>query len=65
MSKLTTIAALIAATAYASEALAAHSNVTPKQTGHVATTACERAPDVGAFASAPYTSPPCTPGKAN
>jgi hypothetical protein len=70
MTKLTFVAAaLVAAAAYTTEASAARSNVAPRHTD--ATTAnsnaanCVRAPNVGAFASAPYSSPPCMPGTAN
>jgi hypothetical protein len=69
MPKFTIVAALIAASAYASEASAARSNVASRHTETAATAgsvgACVRAPNVGAFASAPYTSPPCMPGKSN
>jgi hypothetical protein len=70
MTKLTIMAAaLVAAAAYASEASAARSNVGSRHT-EPATTAgsvagCVRAPNVGAFASDPYTSPPCMPVKSN
>jgi hypothetical protein len=66
MSRLTIVAALIAATAYASEASAARSNGTSRQTETTASDrACVRAPNVGAFATAPYTSPPCVPARSN
>ena len=66
MSRLTLVAALIAATAYASEASAARSSGGPRQTEATASDrACVRAPNVGAFATAPYTSPPCMPAKSN
>jgi hypothetical protein len=70
MTKLTFVAAaLVAAAAYTSEASAARSNVASRQ-AQAATTAstavkCVRAPNVGAFASDPYSSPPCMPGTAN
>jgi hypothetical protein len=70
MTKLTFVAAaLVAAAAYTSEASAARSSAMSRHT-HATTTAgtvvnCVRAPNVGAFASAPYTSPPCMPGTAN
>ncbi len=70
MTKMTFVAAaLVAAAAYTSEASAARSNVASRHT-HAATTTntvvnCVRAPNVGAFASDPYSSPPCMPGTAN
>jgi len=70
MTKLILVAAaMVAAGAYATEAAAARSHVASPQaqaamaTGTVAN--CVRAPNVGAFASAPYTSPPCMPRTAN
>ena len=66
MSKLTIVAALIAATAYASEASATRSNGAPRQTAANASDhSCVRAPNVGAFATAPYMVPPCLPEKSN
>jgi len=70
MTKMTIVAAaLVAAAAYTSEAAAARSNVAPRHSSATTLTSqvgnCVRAPDVGAFASAPYTSPPCMPGTAN
>jgi hypothetical protein len=69
MTKLTfVVAALVAASAYAtgasarSDVEARHTRVTTK-TSTVAD--CVRAPNVGAFASAPYSSPPCMPGTIN
>ena len=69
MTKVTFMAAaLVAATAYASEASAAR-NVAPRHASAATMTTaqggCVRAPDVGAFATAPYTAPPCMPGTAN
>jgi hypothetical protein len=71
MTKLTFVAAaLVAAAAYTSEASAARSNIASRHT-QAATAAtstvahCVRAPNVGAFASAPYSVPPCLPGTAN
>jgi hypothetical protein len=70
MTKLTFVAAaLVAAAAYSTEASAARSSVASRHT-QAATTAstaanCVRAPNVGAFASAPYSSPPCMPNTAN
>jgi len=70
MTKLTFVAAaLVAAAAYTSEASAARSGVAARHTQAATTTSadanCVRAPNVGAFASAPYSSPPCMPGTAN
>jgi hypothetical protein len=70
MTKLTFVAAaLVAAAAYTSEASAARSGVAARHTQATTTTGsvvnCVRAPNVGAFASAPYSSPPCMPGTAN
>jgi hypothetical protein len=70
MTKLTFVAAaLVAAAAYASEASAARSNVAARHAQATTATStdvnCVRAPNVGAFASAPYSSPPCMPGTAN
>jgi hypothetical protein len=70
MTKLTIMAAaLVAAAAYASEASAARSNPASRHaqpaTATESAAACVRAPNVGAFASDPYTSPPCMPGKSN
>ena len=62
MTKLTLVsAALIAATAFATQAMAARNNVTAR---HTTTKDCVRAPDIGAFASDPYTAPPCLPNTA-
>ena len=62
-------AALVAATAYSAEASAARSNGASRHnqaaTATSAVVNCVRAPNVGAFASAPYSSPPCMPGAAN
>jgi hypothetical protein len=63
MTKLTFVAAaLVVAAAYTSEASAAR-----KHTQATTSTAvdCVRAPNVGAFASAPYSVPPCMPGTIN
>jgi len=70
MTKMTFVAAaLVAAAAYTSEASAARSNVASRHTQASTTNNsvvnCARAPSVGAFASAPYSSPPCVPGTAN
>ena len=68
MTKVTFVsAALIAAAVFATPAMAARSHVVAQ---HSTTTArnpimdCVRAPNVGAFASAPYTAPPCLPNTA-
>jgi hypothetical protein len=68
MTKFTVVAALIAAAAYSSEASASRGNAPSRQAQNAAAAsagACVRAPNVGAFASAPYTSPPCMPEKSN
>lgn len=70
MTKLTFVAAaLVAATAYTTAASTARSNGAARHTQAAATTSadanCVRAPNVGAFASAPYSSPPCMPNTAN
>jgi hypothetical protein len=64
MTKMTILsAALIAAAAFSTQAMAAGSDTSR----HATTTAranvkdCVRAPDVGAYASDPYTVPPCEP----
>jgi hypothetical protein len=63
------VAALVSAAAYTSEASAARGNVASRHTQAATATSsvvnCVRAPNVGAFASAPYSSPPCMPGTAN
>lgn len=70
MTKMTFIAAaLVATAAYATEASAARSNVASRQTEPATATNtvvnCVRAPNVGAFATAPYSVPPCMPNAAN
>jgi hypothetical protein len=69
MTKMTFVAAALVAAAAYTEASAARSNVAPRHTQATTTASavvsCVRAPNVGAFASAPYTSPPCMPGTAN
>jgi hypothetical protein len=69
MTKMTFVAAaLVAAAAYATEASAARSNVASRQTQAAATNTavdCVRAPNVGAYATAPYSVPPCMPNAAN
>jgi len=56
------LAALIAANVFATQAMAAARNDSAAR--HVAVKDCVRAPNVGAFASAPYTAPPCVPNAA-
>jgi hypothetical protein len=65
MTKLTFLsAALIATAMVATPALARENRAAVRQ--HTVTTVdgvtCIRAPDVGAFASDPWTVPPCEPG---
>ena len=60
-------AALIAAAVFTTQAMATRSDVAArhaKATAHTSVTDCVRAPDVGAFASAPYAVPPCMPNTA-
>jgi hypothetical protein len=68
MTKFTFVAAaLVAAGAYATEASAARNNVAPRQSQAAATNVasdCVRAPAVGAYATAPYSVPPCMPNTA-
>ncbi|WP_050423168.1 hypothetical protein [Bradyrhizobium tropiciagri] len=73
MTKLTFAAlALVAAAAYSAQASAAHNNAAARR-AHASMTAtttpvsskttdCVRAPNVGSFATAPFTEPPCMPG---
>ncbi len=70
MTKVTFVsAALIAAALFTTQAMAAHGSdaagrrATTKTSAAIAN--CVRAPNVGAFASAPYTVPPCMPNTAN
>ena len=68
MTKLTFVAAaLVAAAAYMTEAASARSNPPMRQNQMTATVGanCVRAPKAGAFASAPYSVPPCMPNQAN
>jgi len=70
MTKFTFVAAaLVAATAYSSAASAARNNAAPRHNQTTATSAaagdCVRAPNVGAYATAPYTVPPCMPNTGN
>jgi hypothetical protein len=68
MTKMTFMsAALIAATAFATQAMAAGNDVAARHAttqAHTSATDCVRAPKVGAFASDPYTVPPCLPNTA-
>jgi hypothetical protein len=62
MTKMTFVSvALIAATVFATQAMAARNDVAAR---HATTKDCVRAPNVGAFASDPYTVPPCLPNTA-
>jgi hypothetical protein len=69
MTKVTFVsAALIAAGAFTTQAMAARSSdaAVRRATTQTRTIAdCVRAPNVGAFASAPYTVPPCMPNTNN
>ena len=70
MTKLTFVAAaLVAAAAYTSQAASARSNPPVRHAQTMATNGaiggCVRAPKAGAFASAPYSVPPCMPSAAN
>ncbi|TWB97001.1 hypothetical protein FBZ93_107247 [Bradyrhizobium macuxiense] len=73
MTKLTFAAlALVAAAAYSAQASAAANNNAAARRAHASvttttpvsskTTDCVRAPNVGSFATAPFTEPPCMPG---
>jgi hypothetical protein len=66
MTKVTLVsAALIAAAAFTTQAMATRSDVAVRQAKtHTSVTDCVRAPDVGAFASDPYTVPPYMPNTA-
>jgi hypothetical protein len=68
MTKMTFMsAALIAATAFSTQAMAAGNDVAARQAttrAHPSATDCVRAPNVGAYASDPYTVPPCLPNTA-
>ena len=71
MTKLTfVVAALVAAAACTNAASAGPRSHAPSRPAQATTTAnaavnCVRAPNVGAYASDPYTSPPCMPDTAN
>jgi hypothetical protein len=61
MTKVTILSAvLIAAAAFTTQAMAAGSNVAARQAA-ASVKDCVRAPNVGAYASDPYTVPPCEP----
>jgi hypothetical protein len=68
MTKVTFVsAALIAAAVFTTQAVAARSDVAARQArtnAQTSVTDCVRAPNVGAFASAPYAVPPCMPNTA-
>jgi hypothetical protein len=68
MTKMTfASAALIAAIALTSQAMAARNDLAARHratTVHAGAKDCVRAPNVGAFASDPYTIPPCMPNTA-
>jgi hypothetical protein len=64
MTKVTLLStAVIAAAFFTTQAMAAGSDVAARRATTVHAR-CVRAPDVGAFASAPYTVPPCEPNTA-
>jgi len=70
MTKLTLVSAvLIAVAALTTQAAVARSDVAARPAMASAksggATDCVRAPNVGAFASAPYTEPPCLPNGTN
>jgi hypothetical protein len=69
MTRLTFVpAVLIAAAVFTTQALAARSSdaAARRAMNKTHTTAdCVRAPNVGAFATAPYSVPPCMPNTAN
>ena len=57
-------AVLIAASVFATQAMAARNDVAARHAttkAHASATDCARAPNIGAFASDPYTVPPCMP----
>jgi hypothetical protein len=62
------VAAIVAAAAYTTQASSARTGAmrhAQAQTANGKVAGCVRAPNVGAFASDPYTAPPCMPGTAN
>lgn len=65
MTKVTILsAALIAAAAFTTQAMAASNDAAARTTTRASATECVRAPSVGAYASDPYTVPPCEPNAA-
>jgi len=58
------VAALIAAAVYQTEAASARDAASLRSQSQ-APAECVRAPAIGAYASAPYTRPPCLPKAAN
>ena len=57
----------VAGTVFATQAMAARNDVAAQHAttkAHTSATDCVRAPNVGAFASDPYTVPPCMPNTA-
>ena len=68
MTKVTFVSAvLIAAAAFTTQAMAARSDAAAQRATNMTRTIadCVRAPNVGAFASAPYSVPPCMPNTIN
>jgi hypothetical protein len=70
MTKLILVTAvLVTAAAFASQAEAARGNAAARHSHAMAMSGngmdCQRAPNVGAFATAPYASPPCMPNAGN
>ncbi|QDW40184.1 hypothetical protein FFI89_025455 [Bradyrhizobium sp. KBS0727] len=69
MTKMTFVAAaLVAAAAYTTEASATRNVASRHNQAATATNTavdCVRAPNVGAYATAPYSVPPCLPNTAN
>ncbi len=64
MTKMTFVSAVLIAAVFATQAMAARIDVAARQAtarAHATATDCVRAPNVGAFASNPYTVPPCMP----
>jgi hypothetical protein len=66
MTKLTLVsAALIALSAFTAQAAVARSDAHHAMASKAGAADCVRAPNVGAFASAPYAAPPCLPNNGN
>jgi hypothetical protein len=64
MTKVTILsAALIAAAAFTTQAMAASNDAAARASNRARATECVRAPNVGAYASDPYTVPPCEPNR--